>query len=168
MNSIDLVLAVGLLACALRGYWRGFFRECFALLALVSGVAAAAHFAGVGAAVMQERLHLPASIESGAAFVVIFAIVHAAVNLVGIGIDRLAAATVLRPISRVAGAAFALGKGAAVLAFVLLFLHLFPLTPSLDEPIMSSRIGRPLVGAASDVVRLGMQAAARSDAGRAT
>jgi membrane protein required for colicin V production len=168
MNSIDLVLALGLLVCALRGYWRGFFRECFALLALVSGVAAAAHFAGAGAAVMQERLRLPASLESGVAFVVIFAVVHTVINLVGVGIDRLGAATVLQPISRIAGAAFGIGKGATVFALVLLFLHLFPLAPSLDEPIMSSRIGRPLVGAASDVVRLGMQAVARSDAGRAT
>jgi membrane protein required for colicin V production len=161
MNSVDLASAVVLAVSIARGYWRGFFRECFGLLALISGIVAAVQFTGLGVTVLQEHLRLPEPLETGIAFVVIFALVDTLVNLVGVGLDRLTATGFLRPISRIAGAAFGLGKGVAVLAFVLLFLHLFPLVPTLDGSIMSSKIGRSLVGAASDVVRFGLQAAAR-------
>ena len=39
MNRIDVVLAVVLALFALRGFWRGFSREIFALIGLVGGVA---------------------------------------------------------------------------------------------------------------------------------
>ena len=35
MNTVDLALAFLLAIGALRGYWRGFFRESFGLLAVV-------------------------------------------------------------------------------------------------------------------------------------
>ncbi|MFI5365491.1 MAG: CvpA family protein [Candidatus Binatia bacterium] len=168
MNSVDLALALVLAVATARGYWRGFFRECFGVLALIGGIAAAVQCTGLGAALLQEHLRLPASLQVGITFVVIFALVHSLVNLIGAGLDRLTASGLLRPTSRIVGAAFGAGKAAAVLAFVLLFLHLFPLAPRLDGPIMSSKIGRPLVGAASDVVRRGLQAAAQPDARHTT
>ena len=71
----------------------------------------------------------------GAAFVAIFMVVSAAVNLLGLACDQLFGRGVLRVPSRVGGALFGLGKGAAVFAFVLLFLHLFPVVPGIDQQI---------------------------------
>ena len=164
MNGVDLGLGVLLTLCALRGYWRGFFRESFGLLALVAGVAAAARFAALGAGVLQHYLHLPAAVDAGLAFVAIFVIVHTVVNLVGVVLDRLTAALFLRGINRLAGAALGAGKGAAIIALVLLFFHLFPVVPDLDGQIMGSSLGRPLVNVASDVIRLALQPAAPQDA----
>jgi membrane protein required for colicin V production len=164
MNGVDLGLGVLLTLCALRGYWRGFFRESFGLLALVAGVAAAARFAALGAGVLQQYLHLPAAVDAGLAFVAVFVIVHTVVNLVGVVLDRLTAALFLRGINRLAGAALGAGKGAAILALVLLFFHLFPVIPDLDGQIMRSSLGRPLVNVASDVIRLALQPAAPQDA----
>ncbi len=166
MNAIDLVLVFLLLLWALRGYWRGFFRESFGLVALIGGIAMATRFAALGAGLLHQRYGVPAPIDAGVAFVVIFLVVHTLVNLVGVLFDRLTGALFLRGINRFAGAAFGAAKGAAILGLLLLFLRLFPLVPELDAQIMNSVIGRPLVNTAGDAVRFALQTAAQPEAGR--
>ncbi len=163
MNGVDLALGILLSICALRGYWRGFFRETFGLLALIGGVAAAVELAPLGTAMLQQYLHLPSAVDAGLAFIGIFVVVHTGINLIGVLLDRLTRALFLRGLNRLGGAVLGAGKGAAVLGLVLLFLHLFPLIPELDGQIMSSAIGRPLVSAAGNVIRLSLQSAARSE-----
>lgn len=168
MNGVDLALAFLLLLCGLRGYWRGFFRESFGLLALMGGIALAIQFAASGAGVLHERCRLPPPIDAGVAFVAIFVVVHTLVNLIGVLLDRLASALFLRGINRLAGAVLGAGKGAAILGLLLLFLHLFPVVPELDGQIMNSTIGRRLVDAAGDAIRFGLQPAARAGTERKT
>lgn len=157
VNRVDLALVVLVSAAALRGYWRGFFRECFGLLALAGGIAAAAEWTAAAAALVPPHGTLPPVLASGVAFVGIFGLVHLLVSFLGVVFDRLVSGAMLRGVNRAAGVLFAGAKAVAVLAFVLLFLHVFPIVPGLDERIMSSGIGRPLVTAAGDVVRLGVQ-----------
>jgi membrane protein required for colicin V production len=161
MNGVDLALILALAACALRGYWRGFFRESFGVLALIGGVAAALQFTALGAAMVQEHvaMSLPPTVQSGVAFVALFVVAHTLVNLVGVVLDRLAGASRLRTINRLGGALFGVAKGGVVLAMALLFLHLLPVLPSADEHIMGSAVARPLVTAASNVLRLGAHSA---------
>jgi membrane protein required for colicin V production len=154
MNRVDLALAVLLAAGALRGYWRGFTRELFAVVALVGGIGAAAQATPAAAALVQAHVAVPVGVANGTAFVGIFACVHTLVNLLGAAAGRLARTALARGINRVGGVLLGTGKVAAVLAFVLLFLHVFPLLPGLDASIMASTVGRPLMTAASDVVRL--------------
>jgi membrane protein required for colicin V production len=168
MNAVDLVLVLLLLLWALRGYWRGFFRESFGLIALLGGIAVAIQFAALGAGLLQQRFRIPAPVDAGIAFVAIFLVVHTLLNLVGVLFDRIASALFLRGVNRLAGAVFGAGKGAAILGLLLLFLHLFPLVPELDTQIMSSTIGRPLVNAAGDAVRFALQATAQPAAERTT
>jgi membrane protein required for colicin V production len=152
MNAIDIALIVILLLCAVRGYWRGFLRELFGLLGLALGAAAALRFTAEGAKMIEPyAASLPPPVLTGTAFVVIFVVVHTAVILVGLLFDRLAKAVFLRGINRMAGAVFAAGKGAVVMALLLFALHLFQIA-ELDEQIMSSTIGRPLVRVAGDLI----------------
>jgi len=155
MNGLDVALVIVLFVFALRGYWRGFFRESFGVLAVIAGLAAALQLAGLGALWLQERAALPAPIQNGAAFVGIFVIVYAIVNCIGVLLDRLTGASRLRVLQRLAGAVLGVAKGAAVLAAALLLLHLLPIVPAADTHIMGSVIARPLVGAAADVLRHG-------------
>jgi membrane protein required for colicin V production len=158
MNGIDVALVILLLLAALRGSWRGIFREGFGFAALVVGLIAALAGAEKAAAWLgsvMPRTDLNQSAMLGVAFVAIFLIVSTLINLVGVASDQLLGRGALRAASRVSGALFALGKGAVVLAFVMLFLHLFPVVPGVDRQIMDSRIGRPLVSAASAVLRAG-------------
>ena len=158
MNGIDVALVVLLLLCGLRGSWRGFFRESFGFAALLLGLLAALRGAEAGASWLSghtQAAELNGSALLGAAFVVIFLVVSAAVNLVGVACDQLFGRGTLRIPSRIGGALFALGKGGAVLAFVLLFLHLFPVVPGIDQQITGSRIARSMVSAAGAALRAG-------------
>lgn len=157
MNGVDPALAVLIGVFALRGYWRGFVRESFALLALVAGLVVAFHSAARAAVELERHLALPPPIEAGAAFVAVFVVVYLGSNMLGVLIDRLARGRATGLLNRIAGMVFGMGKGAAVLAFVLLFLHLFPVFHGLDARIMSSKIGSPLVNAASSVLRSGSE-----------
>jgi membrane protein required for colicin V production len=152
MNAVDIVLVVVFALCALRGYWRGFLRELFGLLGLVLGGVVAVRFTPEGVEHLKEYLTLPAPILTGVAFAGIFVIVHTAVNIAGLLLDRLAKAVFLSGINRLAGAVFAAGKGAVVMALVLFALHLVQRFPELDRQIMSSTIGRPLVHAAGGLI----------------
>jgi membrane protein required for colicin V production len=158
MNGVDVVLVVILAGCALRGWWRGFFRECFGLMALVLGIAAALRFTAAGDAALQPHVHLPAPVAAGVAFVVIFVVVNSLINVVGVLLNRLAQTAAMSLISGVGGALLGAGKGVVVLAFVLLFLHLFPVGTALDQRVMGSSIARPLVGIASNAIRIGAPA----------
>lgn len=158
MNGIDVALVVLLLLCGLRGSWRGFFRESFGFAALLLGLLAALRGAEIGASWLSSHTPAGALNETallGAAFVLIFLAVSALVNLIGVACDQLFGRGALRIASRVAGALFALGKGAAVLAFVLLFLRLFPVVPGIDQQIGDSRLARPMVSAAGAALRAG-------------
>jgi len=163
MNGIDVALVVLLLLSGLRGSWRGIFREAFGFLALVVGLLAALRGAPAGAGWLSAAaagIGLNESALLGIAFVVIFLAVSTLITLVGVACDQFLGRGALRAASRASGAVFALGKGAVVLAFVLLFLHLFPVVPGIDQQIMTSRVGRPLVTAASAVLRAGWRAGA--------
>ena len=158
MNGVDIVLVVMLTGCAVRGWWRGFFRECIGLIALVVGVAAALRLSGAVEAVLQPRLHVPAPVAAGVAFVSIFVVVHGTINVVGMLLGRLAARTALGVVDSASGAVLGAAKGGVVLAFVLLFLHLFPIASTLDPKLMASSIGRSLVAVASNAIRVGATA----------
>jgi uncharacterized membrane protein required for colicin V production len=156
MNLVDAALIATLLACALRGWWRGCVRECFGLVALVAAVAAAFRLTAAGEALLDA--HWPMSpMRTGVAFVAIFVLTHGLVNGTGALLDRGITSALIKGLSGVAGALLGTAKGAVALAFVLLFLHLFPVSGALKPQIMSSRIGRPLLAAASNAVRIGLQ-----------
>lgn len=161
MNGMDVALVVLLLLCALRGSWRGIFRESFGFAALVIGLLAALRGAEAVSARLAElplAADLAPSSLLGIAFVGIFLVVSTLLNLGGIAFDQLFGRGALRIPSRVGGALFALGKGAASLAVVLLFLHLFPVVPALDNQIATSRLARPMVSAAGAALRAGWRA----------
>jgi uncharacterized membrane protein required for colicin V production len=166
MNAIDVALVVLLLLCGLRGSWRGVFRESFGFAALLIGIWAALHGAGAGAAWLAARLpasDMNATALLGGAFVVAFLVASTLVNVVGVACDQVFGRGPLRIPSRVAGALFALAKGAAVAAFALLFLQLFPVVKGLDRQILDSRIARPLVNSAEAALRSGWRNGAAPD-----
>ncbi len=158
MNIVDVILAIVLAIFALRGYWRGFFRESFGLLALFGGIAAAMRFATEGAELLEPYLSLPI-VREGISFVAIFVLCHAVVTLFGVLLDRLASAASLGLANHAVGALVGAAKGAGLAAFVLLFLHLFPLMATLDARISESRLAPPLITAAGNVVRFGLDTA---------
>jgi uncharacterized membrane protein required for colicin V production len=119
------------------------------------GVVAALRFTSSGEVALQSHLRLPIPAGDGVAFVAIFVVANALLNVVGALLSRLVHTGPLGVIDGVGGALFSAGKGAVVLAFLLLFLHLFPVVSSLDPHLMGSSIGRSLVSGASNAIRIG-------------
>ena len=160
MTAMDVALVVLLLLCALRGFWRGFFRESFGFLGLILGIAAALRFseevAGALAEAVPAATVLPTTGRLGVAFVVTFVVVQTVLNVFGLMLERMMGSIFFRRASRVAGALFGAAKGGAVLAFLLLFVHVFPVAPGIDRRIAESRIAHALVTAAGAVVRAGL------------
>lgn len=161
MNLIDVALVVLLLLCALRGFWRGFFRESFGFLGLILGLGAALRFSDLGAVGLAPYVPLPSTALVGIAFVAIFMIAYTSLNLFGLLLESLLGSLMLQRANQVAGVAFAVAKGGAILALVLLFFHLFRVVPALDQRIMASRVGRPLVTAAESVIHAGLRTVAQ-------
>jgi membrane protein required for colicin V production len=157
MNGIDIALLLLLLAAAARGFWRGFFREVFGFLALVFGLWAALQSTATGAALLGRYVGLPAATLAAVAFLCIFMLVHTGANLVGVLLSRVAGPRRLFGLGRLAGAVFAAGKTAVVLACVLLFFDLFPLITPLEAQLRDSRLARPLTSVAAAVLRAGLR-----------
>jgi len=157
MNPIDVALVVLLLLCAVRGFWRGFSRESFGFLGFIVGLGGALRFSDLGAAALVPYLLLPSSALVGIAFVGIFMIAYTSLNLFGLLLEGLLGSLMLKRANQLAGVVFAVAKGGAILALVLLFFHLFRVVPALDQRIMDSRVARPLVTAAESVIHAGLR-----------
>ena len=156
MNVVDIALVVLLLLCALRGSWRGVFRESFGFAALLGGLLAALRGAEQAAAwlgTVAPVADVNPTAVLGIAFVGVFLAVSTLINLCGVAADQVFGRGALRIPSRLLGALFAAGKGAAVAGAALLFLQLFPVIKGLDRTILDSRIGRPLVSVTEATLR---------------
>jgi len=155
MNEVDVALAVLLLLFAVRGFVRGFFRELFGFAAILAGVAASLLYTERVALEIAPFVALADQLRHAVAFVGIFVVVHSVLNLIGFVLERLTFNIVLRTASRLGGAGFGAAKGAAILAFVLLFLHLFPVDENLDRKLMNSEVARNLSAVAGAVLKGG-------------
>jgi membrane protein required for colicin V production len=153
MKEVDVVLVVVLVLFAVRGFLRGFFRESFGLLALGSGILGALLYTEAAAAVVARHVDVDAVTRSAVAFVAIFLVVHTAVNLFGLLLDRVAHSLLFRSVSCVTGAVFGALKGAVFMGFVLLFLQLFPTVPVLNHQVEGGRFARPLATIAGTIIR---------------
>ncbi len=140
MNTVDVVVGAFVAIAGLRGFWRGFVRELFGLLALGAGILAAVHWSNLAAALIGDALPAPEVVRDGVAFVGVFLVTHVIVNLTGLLLDRLVSALLLGGVNRVVGVVFGAAKALTVAAVVLLFVHLFPPLSVIDEQIMSSSV----------------------------
>ncbi len=131
MSWIDLVVLAVLLLSALIGLMRGFVREALGLIAWVA------------AAVLADRLYgqlLPFSrrligddaVADPVAFVVVFAVLLIAFLLIAGALGTLVRGSLLGGIDRLAGFAFGLLRGFAVL--VIAYLVAAPLLPVSEWP----------------------------------
>lgn len=155
MNQVDALLLVLLVPFALRGWIRGFCRESVGLAGLIAGGLAAAAFGPELAAEVLRRKLLPPVAAEAAAFAAIFIGVNVVAHVFGRLADRLARALFLGGVNRIAGVAFGVAKGAALLGFVLLVTEELAPVPSLAKTIAASRLGRPLTAFATDIVAAG-------------
>ena len=91
------------------------------------------------------------------AFLGLFMVVHATITLAGVLLARVFGSGTLSGVGRLAGAVFGAGKAALVVAFVFLFLELFPVLPAIENQMRDSRFVRPLASVAGNILRAGLR-----------
>lgn len=123
MNWIDITLLVVLALFALRGFYRGVFREVFSVVGIGAGLLAALHYHEPVAIGLSE--HWPGSpfIVKIASFVLVFFTVYFICSLAGWLLHRSESALFLKTFNRAGGVAVGLGKGLAMVGLTLYFVH---------------------------------------------
>ena len=129
MNIVDPILLAVLSLFALRGYFKGLFREIFSLLGLFVGFLVAVRYDEPGAAFLAEHWKWSFIVLRAVTFVALFFATYFSLNLIGWLLHRSAPLLFLQGINRIGGIAVGLGKGAALIALALFFLTSTPLVP---------------------------------------
>jgi membrane protein required for colicin V production len=158
VNWVDLTLISVFSLFGLRGYFKGFFREVFSLAGLVIGFLSAVRYGERLAAVAAFYVESPTLIRKGVAFLLIFFMVYFLFSLIGWLLHRLVRFSFLQTFNRLGGVAVGVGKGAAVLAFVVFFLGSASwVPPETRDKVDASYLASPLSRLAENMIRIGKE-----------
>lgn len=148
MSRIDVVLAVVLALFALRGFWRGFAREIFALIGLVGGVAVAGAYHPDAALMLPPEV--PDIARPGVAFLGIFVVVALAAKLAGFLVQRLLGLVMLSPLDRLGGIVFGAAKGAALVTLGVIVVRAITPPDALERACADSVLMQPILELTDD------------------
>ena len=114
MSTLDIVVLAIAGVLGVRGLFRGFIREAFAVVAWVGGIALAFLFAAELAPVVADAIGVGPPFDRAIAGTGIFLAVYVVVEIVARILRRIAHAIFLGPVDRVAGLALGATKGAVL------------------------------------------------------
>ena len=156
MNIVDWVLLILLSLFALRGYFKGLFRETFSLGGLLVGFVVAVRYNETAAAHAAAYWQASPLLLKATAFVALFFVVYFLLNLLGWLLHRSARVLFLHTVNRCGGIVVGLGKGVAMAALVIFFFASSPLVPSaIRENLDRSYLVPPLSRLAEGLIRIG-------------
>ncbi len=155
-NIIDPILLVLLSLFALRGYFKGLFREIFSLLGLFAGFMVAVRYDESVAALWTGYWKFSFIILKAITFIVLFFTVYFIFSLAGWLLHRFAKFLFLQGVNRVGGIVLGTGKGAAILALIIYFLISSSLMPGkMRKRMDESYLTPPLHQFAQGLIRIG-------------
>ena len=156
MSIIDPILLLLMSLFAVRGYFKGLFRESFSLLGLIIGFMVAVRYDESLAVLLSGHWKLPLIFLKGVCFVGLFLSVYIVMNLAGWLLHRSAKVLFLQNLNRVGGVVVGAGKGTGLLALGIFLLLSFPLIPQGAKRKMDeSFLVPPLYRLARELVRVG-------------
>ncbi len=142
MNTIDILVVVGLSFFAIKGYANGLVHEILSLGALLAGLGAAFMWTPRLAPRLAEAVPGPAFVDTGVAFLVLFALVLVTGRYVATMIRRVWVEARRSPANRLAGMSFGIFKGAIVLGCTILALRSFAPEAHASEEVPNGMAGR--------------------------
>ncbi len=147
VNWVDLILLCVFALFGLRGFFRGFFREVFSLVALVAGFMVAVAYDQEIATFVSRHWKMSPLLLKGLSFVAIFFVVYFLLNLAGWLLHRSEKLLFLKTLNRTGGVALGLGKGAALAAMGIFLLSIdgpaSPADAGQRREFLSSRAAHP-------------------------
>ena len=123
ISPFDIALGLPLLWSAIRGVRKGLILEVTGLAALFLGAYAALFFSDLVAAWLDARFAIGHAYMGITSFAVTFMIVVIAVHLLGRVVEKMVDITALKPMDRLAGLAFALGRAWLFWSIVVLLIQ---------------------------------------------
>ena len=167
MNIIDGILLGLLFLFGLRGYFKGFFREAFALLGLIIGFMAAVRYNDTIAALGEEYWKVSPFILKGTSFVAIFFIFYFLFSLFGRFFHRSEKFLFLQTLNRAGGIAIGIVKGAAVMGLIVFFMNSASwIPPSATASFKNSILIPPFSEFAELIIRIGKERIFTTENGR--
>ena len=134
MNSVDLILLFILSLFALRGFFKGLFREIFSFLGLSLGLMVAVRYNETVSALWQDLWSISPLIPKFITFIALFIAVYIAFSLLGWLVHLSTHFIPLKGVNRMGGVMLGTGKGA-----VLLGLAIFLMISSCPDPANDPR-----------------------------
>jgi membrane protein required for colicin V production len=125
MNTVDILIVLGLTFFAYKGYMNGFVHELLSLIAMLTALAAAFRWTPILVPKIADSIPGPAFVETGVSFMVLFALVLWTGRYVVKMVRRFWVQGLSSPMNRVAGLSFGIFKGAVVLGCTLLALRAY-------------------------------------------
>ena len=141
---------------ALRGYFKGLFRETFSLAGLIVGFMVAVRYDEPVAALWTHYWKSSFILLRAVTFVGLFFIIYITFGLAGWLLHRAAKVLLIQTVNRMGGILMGAGKGAAVLALIIFLLASFPLMPpKAKQRLDQSYLAPPLHQFAEFLIRIG-------------
>lgn len=158
VNWVDLILLFVFALFGLRGFFRGFFREVFSLVALVAGFMIAVAYDQEIATFVSRHWQMSPLLLKGMSFVVIFFVVYFLLNLAGWLLHRSEKLLFLKTLNRAGGIVIGLSKGAAIAAMGIFLLMSTALLPQPTRAnVESSYLAGPLTKLGQSLVNFGKE-----------
>ncbi len=123
MNSLDIIILCIIAFFAVFSFFRGFFREAFALAGIVLGIVAANNYYSALGKRLSEVITNTHTANT-VAYVVIFLFVTLVMVMAGRLFGRFAKFVLLKWIDRLLGLAFGLAKGLIVVSILVMALSI--------------------------------------------
>ena len=156
MNIVDPIFFFLVSLFALRGFFKGFFRESSSLLGIFIGLMVAVRYDEPVAVLLGSTWELSLIVLRAVAFVGLFFVVYFIFSLAGWFMHRWAKLLFLQTFNRVGGILLGMGKGVAILALVVFFLGTSPLIPQgARQRIDESYLAPTLYQLAEGLIRIG-------------
>lgn len=156
MNIVDPIVLTLLSLFAVRGYFKGLFRESLSLGGLVVGILAAVRYDESLAALGANYWKVSPFILKAASFVTIFFVVYFLFSLVGWLLHQSEKLLFLQTVNRLGGIVLGLGKGAAILAVIIFLLVSSSWLPAgTRQKLDESYLAPPLSLLARNMIRIG-------------
>ncbi len=148
MSTLDIIIIVVVGASSILSAMKGFIRDIFSVIALITGIIVAFFFYADGAPYVGAVINEP-TISRIISFTVIFIAVSAVVSIIGHFLSRTIAGSELSPYDRAAGACFGLLKGLVLTAVILFFISIF-----MPDAVSKSRLSGPILRGTDIAVKL--------------
>jgi membrane protein required for colicin V production len=156
VNVIDSTLVVLIALFALRGYFKGLFREGFSLAGLLLGFMVAVRYDEALATRWIQDSAFPLIALKAAAFIAIFLAIFCLFSLAGWLLQRSIKILFLKTVSRTGGAVLGLAKGTAIVALAVFIAASATWTPRIvKQKLDASYLAPPLRYFAEGLIEVG-------------